>query len=121
MDESQLEVAMRAFRRAVAFAGGQAPFERLTGLKQQTVSYRLRNDIPLKSAEEVLNVEAATGVSRHDLRPDIYPRNESFGQRAPEWPKEAPADGSPPHPAAGAPTNRAERSPSRDPLEGLRS
>lgn len=27
-------------------------------------------------AEYVLRVEAATGVSRHDLRPDIYPREE---------------------------------------------
>lgn len=25
-------------------------------------------------AEYVLKIEAATGVSRHDLRPDIYPR-----------------------------------------------
>lgn len=25
-------------------------------------------------AERVLAVEAATGVSRHDLRPDLYPR-----------------------------------------------
>lgn len=25
--------------------------------------------------EHVLTVEAATGVSRHDLRPDIYPRD----------------------------------------------
>ena len=25
-------------------------------------------------AEYVLRIEAATGVSRHDLRPDIYPR-----------------------------------------------
>ena len=25
-------------------------------------------------SERVLDVEAATGVSRHDLRPDLYPR-----------------------------------------------
>lgn len=27
-------------------------------------------------AERVLAIEAATGVSRHDLRPDLYPRDE---------------------------------------------
>lgn len=26
------------------------------------------------AAERVLAIEAATGISRHDLRPDIYPR-----------------------------------------------
>jgi Putative antitoxin of bacterial toxin-antitoxin system, YdaS/YdaT len=26
--------------------------------------------------ERVLEIERATGISRHDLRPDIYPRNE---------------------------------------------
>lgn len=31
-------------------------------------------------AERVLEVERITGVSRHDLRPDIYPRSE----RSPE-------------------------------------
>ena len=28
-------------------------------------------------AERVLSIEKATGVSRHDLRPDIYPRDAS--------------------------------------------
>lgn len=32
-------------------------------------------------AERVLEIEAATGISRHDLRPDIYPR-EPVEQRA---------------------------------------
>jgi len=26
-------------------------------------------------AERVLDVEKATGISRHDLRPDLYPRD----------------------------------------------
>lgn len=73
MDDSELQIAMRGLQRAVAAAGGQAAFERKTGIKQQTVSYRLLNRIPLKSADEVAIVEAATGVSRHELRPDIYP------------------------------------------------
>jgi DNA-binding transcriptional regulator YdaS (Cro superfamily) len=28
-------------------------------------------------AERVLQVEKATGVSRHDLRPDLYPREDA--------------------------------------------
>jgi DNA-binding transcriptional regulator YdaS (Cro superfamily) len=28
-------------------------------------------------ADRVLAIEAASGVSRHDLRPDIYPREEA--------------------------------------------
>jgi len=31
-------------------------------------------------AEYVLSVERATGVSRHDLRPDLYPRVEESQQ-----------------------------------------
>lgn len=77
MDESQLATAMDAYRRAVGRAGGQAPFGRLTGIKQQTTSKRLAKSTPLQSQDEVLKVEAATGVSRHELRPDLYPREES--------------------------------------------
>ena len=32
------------------------------------------------SAEYVLAIEAATGVSRHDLRPDLYPREDAAGE-----------------------------------------
>ncbi|MDE8654303.1 transcriptional regulator, partial [Novosphingobium album (ex Liu et al. 2023)] len=73
MDHVELQLAMKAFRRAVAWCGSGAAFARRFGMKQQTVSYRLKNDIPLQSAEEVLSVEFATGISRHELRPDIYP------------------------------------------------
>lgn len=105
MDAPELSIAMAAFRRAVGRAGSQAAFERLTGIRQQTVSNRLRNDIPLQGASEVLAVEAATGVSRHELRPDLYP---------PEPPVPS-ADGSSPgrsrscaqeNPGAGAPITR---------------
>ena len=89
MDESWLPEAMKALRSAVAATGGQAPFERKTGLKQQTISHRLRNDIPLQGSEEVLAVEAALAdlgqpVTRHDLRPDIYPRDKCHDPACPE-------------------------------------
>lgn len=92
MTDSDLDTAMAALLRAVGIAGGQAPFERKTGLRQQTISYRLANRIPLRSGDEVLKVENATGVSRHDLRPDLYPREESPAH--PPAPQPLPAGGS---------------------------
>ncbi len=44
-------------------------------------------------AEQVLKVEAETGISRHDLRPDLYPREEPPAQ---------PSAGDPPPPAGGS-------------------
>lgn len=61
-----------AFAAAVEAAGGQSAFERLTGMSQQRISYRLGKGMSVPS-EFVLKAEAGTGVSRHDLRPDIYP------------------------------------------------
>jgi DNA-binding transcriptional regulator YdaS (Cro superfamily) len=58
--------------RAVELAGGQSAFARLHDVKQPTVWNWLKNKrIP---AEFVLATEKETGISRHDLRPDIYPR-----------------------------------------------
>ncbi len=45
---------------------------RLVDKHQTTVRERLLKGQPLW-AEHVLAVEAATGISRHELRPDIYP------------------------------------------------
>lgn len=94
MDDSHLDVAMAAYRRAVGLLGGQVSFEKATNIRQQTTSYRLRNRIPLQSAAEVMAVESATGVSRHDLRPDLYPREDSLAH--------PPAGGPPPPPAGGS-------------------
>ncbi|PZU13792.1 MAG: hypothetical protein DI606_04285 [Sphingobium sp.] len=62
-----------AFREAVRIAGGQVLFAGLIGRTQSAVSKMLKAERPLP-AENVLTVEEATGISRHDLRPDIYPR-----------------------------------------------
>lgn len=40
------------------------------GVDKSTVTRWLQHRIP---AERVLDVERITGVSRHELRPDIYP------------------------------------------------
>lgn len=69
----ELNDPIAAFAAAVEAAGGQSAFERLTGMSQQRISYRLGKGMPLPG-EFVLKAEARTGISRHDLRPDIYPR-----------------------------------------------
>ena len=73
MEDELRRQSFAAFERAVEIAGGQSQFERLTGAKQQNVSNWVRKG-QLLPGEFVLAAEAATGVSRHDLRPDIYPR-----------------------------------------------
>ncbi|MCH2486875.1 MAG: helix-turn-helix domain-containing protein [Erythrobacter sp.] len=72
---TSLETAKAAFQRAVERAGGQEKFAIIVGKAQPTISRRLHSN-PLLWAEVVLKVEAATGVSRHDLRPDLYPRED---------------------------------------------
>ena len=66
------EAAFAAFERAVANAKGQKPFSKICGCSQGAISQRLIKR-QLLVAEWVLKAEAATGVSRHELRPDIYP------------------------------------------------
>lgn len=65
--------------RAVRALGSQSAFARRIGRSQSTVHDWLADEKPLP-AEHVLAVEQATGISRHDLRPDIYPRPETAGQ-----------------------------------------
>ncbi|QIG80084.1 transcriptional regulator [Stakelama tenebrarum] len=60
---------------AVRRSGSQSAFGRLIGRSQASVHEWLRDHKPLP-AEHVLTVERETGVSRHDLRPDLYPRGE---------------------------------------------
>jgi DNA-binding transcriptional regulator YdaS (Cro superfamily) len=57
---------------AVRLAGSQSAFARIVGRRQSTVYEWLSKGKALP-AEHVLTVERAIGVSRHDLRPDIYP------------------------------------------------
>lgn len=61
---------MKAIERAVEKAGGQQALADKCGVKYQAVQKWIRNGVP---AERVLDIESATGISRHELRPDIYP------------------------------------------------
>lgn len=63
---------MNAIQKAVKVIGGQQQLAEECGVRYQAVQKWLRSGkVP---AERVITIEAATGVSRHDLRPDIYPR-----------------------------------------------
>ncbi len=64
----------QALQAAVAHAGSQTAFSRICGVSQTAVWKWLQSGKRLPP-EHVLKVEAATGVSRFDLRPDIYPRD----------------------------------------------
>ena len=61
-----------ALSDAVTRSGSQSAFARLCGVSQTAVWKWLQSGKRLP-AEHVLTVERATGVSKHLLRPDIYP------------------------------------------------
>src|SRR5687767_7509462 len=63
-----------ALASAVALVGGQAQLARAIGVSQPSVWHWL-NKAERVPAEYVIPIETATGgkISRHDLRPDLYP------------------------------------------------
>ncbi|MGY6240563.1 YdaS family helix-turn-helix protein (plasmid) [Burkholderia ambifaria] len=62
---------MSPIQRAAQVAGGQSALARKLGCTSQAVSKMCSTGrVP---AERVIAIEAATGVSRHELRPDLYP------------------------------------------------
>ncbi|BCA60225.1 helix-turn-helix domain-containing protein [Sphingomonas sp. HMP6] len=61
-----------ALTDAVRIAGGQSALARICGKSQPAVWKWLQSSKRLP-AEHVIAVEAATRISRHALRPDIYP------------------------------------------------
>ena len=69
-----------ALRKAVEIAGGQTALAGQIGKTQGHISKWLqRGNIP---PESVLPIERATGIPRHELRPDIYPAGQvSFRPR----------------------------------------
>jgi DNA-binding transcriptional regulator YdaS (Cro superfamily) len=60
-------------KAAIDELGSQLALAELVGVKQPAVSKWLAKGAPLP-AEYVLKVESRTGISRHDIRPDLYPR-----------------------------------------------
>ncbi|MDK2757530.1 MAG: helix-turn-helix domain-containing protein [Blastomonas fulva] len=66
------ESSLQAFHQAIDIVGGQSAFGRLIGRSQSTV-WDWVDRKKLLPPEYVLTIEAATGISKHELRPDIYP------------------------------------------------
>ena len=66
-----IEMPPQIVRRAAYKVGGLAALARILGIRH-TAFYRWRR-VP---AERVLSIEKATGISRHELRPDLYPEEE---------------------------------------------
>ena len=62
---------LESLQRAVAIAGGQVALAKAIGLKQGHIWWWL-NKTKQASPGYVLAIEEATGVSKHDLRPDIF-------------------------------------------------
>lgn len=63
-----------ALQLAAETSGGQTALARICGVSQPTVWKWLQSSKRLPG-DYVLQVEAATGVPRYYLRPDIYPMN----------------------------------------------
>jgi DNA-binding transcriptional regulator YdaS (Cro superfamily) len=63
----------RALKRAVKQAGGLSALAKINKTTPQRVYYWVEHGKKMP-AECVLATEKATGVSRHELRPDIYPQ-----------------------------------------------
>ena len=61
-----------ALQLAVEEAGSQSELARICEITQPAV-WKWLQSTKRVPAEYVLRIEAATGVSRHHLRPDIYP------------------------------------------------
>jgi len=59
----------KALREALNRIGGKRAMARALGIAQQAVSKWQK--VPVL---RVLEVERLTGVARHDLRPDVYPK-----------------------------------------------
>lgn len=63
-------VSLLALEEAVSLAGGQSALARAIGKSQGHVATWLSRS--RCAPEVVLAIEAATGVSRHRLRPDVF-------------------------------------------------
>lgn len=82
MDDSQHQRAIAAFADAIRVAGSQTAIAKICECTPGAISQLVIRGRPL-SARFVLKVEAATGISRHELRPDIYPLELTSGTPVP--------------------------------------
>ncbi|WP_294292636.1 YdaS family helix-turn-helix protein [uncultured Sphingomonas sp.] len=75
MDQAAIPSPAAAFALAVKRIGSQAAAAKLVGMTQPAISKILSAGKWCPHEDRaVLKVEAATGISRYDLRPDLYTR-----------------------------------------------
>jgi len=72
-------MANEALAKACANVGGQKALADLIGTSQAQVWYWLERSKNGAAAEYVLRIEEKANVSRHLLRPDIYPLDQQAG------------------------------------------
>lgn len=113
LSPAQHDSAFAAFERAVAAAGSQSELARLIGCTPANV-HQLLKARRLLSARFVIAAEVATGISRHELRPDLYPADIPPPPVAQQPAGQPPA--STPRPLEG---EEAGGSSAQDPLKGL--
>lgn len=65
-------MSTEALSRAIDAAGGQKPLADKIGTTQSQVWYWLKRAKKGVPAEFAPRVEEVTGISRHELRPDIF-------------------------------------------------
>lgn len=68
LEFAEMSDKTESLRRAIDAAGGLAALAKQLGISAQAVSQW--DEVP---PLRVLAVELATGVPRHELRPDLYP------------------------------------------------
>lgn len=70
-------MATEALEKAITIAGGQTALAKLIGRDQRTI-WAWLNMTKRVPAEMVLSIEKAVSgqVTRHELRPDIYPADQ---------------------------------------------
>lgn len=96
----------------------------LLGVSRQAISQRLnRAAVPVQKLVEIERIQAATGVTRHELRPDIYPPEEHVPASQPtaQVPTAHPSAPAPqaPVPSGADGTPLAPDNPGANPLEGM--
>lgn len=64
---------MKALNKAINAAGSARALALKLGVSPMTVSYWQNRSAGVVPAERVLSIFQATGVTPHELRPDIYP------------------------------------------------
>ena len=71
METNQTQIDMTPLDRVIASLGSQSALATVIGVKQQTVSVWVKAGKPIP-AEHVVKIETETGISRSDLRPDLF-------------------------------------------------